>query len=97
MRSLFFIIFISGISKSASAALPAPTEGKKQPFDAGEAPLLVKELNESFRAGRTRSYEWRVSQLKGIGKMVEEREKDISEALYKDLSKPEFEAFASEV
>ncbi|KAJ6775106.1 ALDEHYDE DEHYDROGENASE [Salix purpurea] len=84
------------ICLSASAALPAPTEGKKQPFDAGEAPLLVKELNESFRAGRTRSYEWRVSQLKGIGKMVEEREKDISEALYKDLSKPEFEAFASQ-
>jgi aldehyde dehydrogenase (NAD+) len=38
-----------------------------------------------------------VSQLKGIEKMVEEREKDISEALYKDLSKPEFEAFVSEV
>ncbi|KAI5587795.1 aldehyde dehydrogenase family 3 member H1 isoform X2 [Populus trichocarpa] len=74
-----------------------PIQGKKQPFDANEAPSLVKELKESFRTGRTRSYEWRVSQLKGIEKMVEEREKDISEALYKDLSKPEFEAFVSEI
>ncbi|KAL9393487.1 hypothetical protein Peur_012772 [Populus x canadensis] len=82
---------------SPSAIPPVMTEGKKQPFDANEAPLLVKELKESFRTGRTRSYEWRVSQLKGIEKMVEEREKDISEALYKDLSKPEFEAFVSEI
>lgn len=72
-------------------------EEKKQTFDANEAALLVKELNESFRTGKTKSYEWRVSQLKGIEKMVVEREKDISEALYKDLSKPEYEAFVSEV
>ena len=72
-------------------------EEKKQTFDANEAALLVKELNESFRTGKTKSYEWRVSQLKCIEKMVVEREKDISEALYKDLSKPEYEAFVSEV
>jgi aldehyde dehydrogenase (NAD+) len=90
-----FLLFL--FFESPSAIPPVMTEGKKQPFDANEAPLLVKELKESFRTGRTRSYEWRVSQLKGIEKMVEEREKDISEALYKDLSKPEFEAFVSEV
>ncbi|XP_011031097.1 PREDICTED: aldehyde dehydrogenase family 3 member H1-like [Populus euphratica] len=82
---------------SPSTTPSVMTEGKKQPFDANEAPSLVKELKESFRTGRTRSYEWRVSQLKGIEKIVEEREKDISEALYKDLSKPEFEAFVSEI
>ncbi|KAB5521553.1 hypothetical protein DKX38_025872 [Salix brachista] len=84
------------ICLSSSAKLPMMEE-KKKTFDANEAALLVKELNESFRSGKTKSYEWRVSQLKSIEKMVVEREKDICEALYKDLSKPEFEAFFSEI
>eukprot|EP00258_Populus_trichocarpa_P014959 XP_006370386.2 aldehyde dehydrogenase family 3 member H1 isoform X1 [Populus trichocarpa] len=85
------------ICLSSSANLPVMMEEKKQTFDANEAAWLVKELNESFRTGKTKSYEWRVSQLKGIEKMVVEREKDICEALYKDLSKPEYEAFVSEI
>ncbi|XP_061986003.1 aldehyde dehydrogenase family 3 member I1, chloroplastic-like isoform X3 [Populus nigra] len=85
------------ICLSSSANLPVMMEEKKQTFDANEAALLVKKLNESFRTGKTKSYEWRVSQLKGIEKMVVEREKDICEALYKDLSKPEYEAFVSEI
>ncbi|KAJ6314145.1 hypothetical protein OIU78_017744 [Salix suchowensis] len=85
------------ICLSSSAKLPIMMEEKKKTFDANEAALLVKELNESFRTGKTKSYEWRVSQLKSIEKMVVEREKDICEALYKDLSKPEFEAFVSEI
>ncbi|KAH0987929.1 hypothetical protein GBA52_015106 [Prunus armeniaca] len=44
-----------------------------------------------------KSYEWRMSQLENIAKMLEEKEKEITEALYKDLSKPEVEAFISEI
>ncbi|KAM5577900.1 hypothetical protein ABKV19_008299 [Rosa sericea] len=36
-------------------------------------------------------------QLSNIGRMLDEKEKDIIEALYKDLSKPELEAFISEI
>ncbi|GAV65093.1 Aldedh domain-containing protein, partial [Cephalotus follicularis] len=73
-------------------------EEKQQKFGVEEeAALVVKELRKSFRSGKTKSYEWRVSQLQSIDKMVHEREKEITEALYKDLSKPEIEAFVSEI
>ncbi|TXG60258.1 hypothetical protein EZV62_014831 [Acer yangbiense] len=70
---------------------------EKQRFDVEEADLLVKELRKSFNSGKTKSYEWRKSQIESIAKMVEEKEKEITEALYKDLSKPETESFVSEI
>lgn len=70
---------------------------EKPIFDGEKAALLVKELRRSFGSGKTRSYKWRISQLEGIAKMLEEREKDIISALDKDLCKPGFEAFLSEV
>lgn len=70
---------------------------EKRAFDASDASLLVGELRNIFKSGRTKSYDWRISQLKGIEKMIEERENDVIEALQKDLSKPEFETFGSEV
>ncbi|XP_019464274.1 PREDICTED: aldehyde dehydrogenase family 3 member H1-like isoform X3 [Lupinus angustifolius] len=73
-----------------------PELQEKEVFDGEKASLLVKELRKSFDLGRTKSYEWRVSQLEGIAKMLEEKEKEIAEALYKDLSKPALEAFISE-
>ena len=71
-------------------------EGKPK-FDVDKTALIVKELRESFNSGRTKSYEWRISQLKSIEKMIDENEKEITEALHKDLSKPELEAFIAEV
>ncbi|KAJ1391514.1 Aldehyde/histidinol dehydrogenase [Sesbania bispinosa] len=70
---------------------------EKPIFDGEKAALLVKELRQSFDSGKTKSYKWRISQLEGIVKMLEERENDIITALDKDLSKPGFEAFLSEV
>ncbi|KAG2716113.1 hypothetical protein I3760_03G109100 [Carya illinoinensis] len=84
--------------KSCSATLSLMVVMEEKPrFDADKAASLVKELRKSFNSGRTRSYEWRVSQLKSIEKMVEEKEKEITEALHKDLSKPAVEAFISEI
>ncbi|XP_054806829.1 aldehyde dehydrogenase family 3 member H1-like isoform X2 [Prosopis cineraria] len=74
-----------------------PEMDKKQGFDGEEANFLVKDLRKSFNSGRTKSYEWRISQLESIAKMLAEKEKDIIEALHKDLAKPGFEAFISEV
>lgn len=66
-------------------------------FNGKEAVLLVDELRNNFNTGRTKSYEWRISQLQNIAKMIDEKERSITEALYQDLSKPELEAFLAEV
>lgn len=84
------------ISCSATTSVDREVE-KKKTLDAEETALLVKDLQNVFRTGRTKSYEWRISQLNSIAKMLQEKENDITEALYKDLSKPQLEAFVSEV
>ncbi|XP_031389348.1 aldehyde dehydrogenase family 3 member H1-like isoform X2 [Punica granatum] len=84
-------------SASASGTFPVMAEEENRVFGASEASLLIRELRDSFKSGRTKSYDWRVSQLRGIEKMIEEREKDIIQALYMDLSKPELESFFSEI
>jgi aldehyde dehydrogenase (NAD+) len=74
------------------------TEGEiKTIFDAEAASTMVNELQSSYAAGKTRSYEWRISQLKCILKMVEHHEQEIVEAVFSDLSKPAFEASFFEV
>lgn len=74
------------------------TEGEiKTIFDAEAASTMVNELKGSYAAGKTRSYEWRISQLKCILKMVEHHEQEIVEAVFSDLSKPAFEASLFEV
>ncbi|XP_021734639.1 aldehyde dehydrogenase family 3 member H1-like isoform X2 [Chenopodium quinoa] len=82
----------------SSAAISVMAEEKREAsFDADKAGVIVKELRQQYDSGKTKTYEWRVAQLEGIAKMVDEREKDIIEALNKDLSKPEFEAFVAEI
>ncbi|KAI3745900.1 hypothetical protein L6452_08311 [Arctium lappa] len=66
-------------------------------FDTVAANSLVKELRSTVIAGKTKSYEWRASQLKSLLKMVEDRDKEICDALFSDLSKPETEAFIHEM
>ncbi|XP_074307895.1 aldehyde dehydrogenase family 3 member H1-like isoform X1 [Silene latifolia] len=82
-------------------SLAAPltmAEGKKESvFDVDRAHLMVKELRAQFNSGETKSYEWRVTQLKSISRMLDDREKDIIQALQEDLSKPELEAFVAEI
>lgn len=72
-------------------------EKKESSFDADKANMLVQDLRQQFDSGKTKAYEWRVAQLEGISRMIDEREKEIVEAVHKDLSKPEFEAFVAEV
>ncbi|KAK9270298.1 hypothetical protein L1049_025876 [Liquidambar formosana] len=75
----------------------ASEEAKKKVFDVEAGSSLVKELRGTFASGKTRSYEWRVSQLKNLLKMAEDHEQDIIDALRSDLSKPELESFVSEI
>ncbi|KAK7275625.1 hypothetical protein RIF29_16745 [Crotalaria pallida] len=72
----------------------APT---KKVFDSEEASELVKDLRATYGSGKTRSYEWRNSQLKALMKLSEEHEQEIVGALYSDLSKSETESFVQEL
>lgn len=50
-----------------------------------------------FDNGWTRSYEFRIEQLKKLKQAIKRNEKQIIEALYLDLHKPEYEAYTSEI
>ncbi|EOA16377.1 hypothetical protein CARUB_v10004527mg [Capsella rubella] len=79
------------------ATLSAVVKEQTSDFNGKEAALLVDELRTNFNTGRTKSYEWRISQLQNISRMLDDKEKCITEALYQDLSKPELEAFLAEI
>ena len=70
---------------------------KKAVFDTESAKELVKQLRANFVAGKTKSYEWRRTQLNSMLKMMEENEPQIVAALRDDLSKPELESSIYEV
>ena len=75
----------------------AAAEESRVVVDAEVAARLVKGLREAFVAGKSRSYQWRVSQLKSILKMAEDHEQDVADALRSDLAKPELESVVYEV
>ncbi|XP_057442683.1 aldehyde dehydrogenase family 3 member H1-like isoform X3 [Lotus japonicus] len=70
---------------------------KQVVFDLEEASAMVKDLRVTFDSGKTRSYEWRVSQLKALVQLCEQHEQEIVDALRNDLDKPPLETVAYEV
>lgn len=50
-----------------------------------------------FRSGKTKSIEFRIQQLTQLKKVILEHESELLEALKKDLNKPSFEAYMSEI
>ncbi|RWW71423.1 hypothetical protein BHE74_00020832 [Ensete ventricosum] len=65
--------------------------------DGSRAAVLVAGLRRGFASGRTRSYEWRAAQLKGIARMIDDKEAEIMAALHDDLAKPHMESYLHEV
>lgn len=57
----------------------------------------VEELRSTFDGGKTKTFEWRASQLKALLKIATHHESEIVEALRSDLNKPELEACIHEV
>lgn len=57
----------------------------------------AEDLRSVFRSGKTKAFEWRVSQLNALLKITTHHEKEIVQALRSDLNKPEHEAFVHEV
>jgi len=58
---------------------------------------LIDEQRRYFDSGATRSLAFRKDQLKKLKKAISSNEKKITEALYRDLHKSDFEAFATEI
>lgn len=58
---------------------------------------VIQAQRAFFASGTTRSVDFRKTQLRRLLKLLERHEKDIIEALQKDLKKHPFEAFSSEI
>lgn len=60
-------------------------------------PPVVPILRSSFERGVTRSYAWRVRQLKALKSLLEERSAEIEDALFADLGKNPAESQLTEI
>ncbi|WP_298838715.1 aldehyde dehydrogenase [Clostridium sp.] len=58
---------------------------------------MLYEHNKFFLAGETRNIEYRISALKKLKNVIKKYEKEIINALYRDLGKSEFEAYGTEI
>lgn len=58
---------------------------------------LAKNQRLFFETHATKAYDFRINQLKKLKKAISSSENEIIEALRKDLNKPEFEAYATEI
>lgn len=58
---------------------------------------VLAELRDVFATGRTRGVEWRLDQLRGIVRFVQEREPEIAAALADDLGRPPAEAWLGDI
>ncbi|KAF9678245.1 hypothetical protein SADUNF_Sadunf07G0014900 [Salix dunnii] len=57
----------------------------------------LAELRDTFKSGRTRSVEWRKSQLRGMIQFVQDNEEGIFKSLDQDVGKHPVEAYRDEV
>src|SRR5436309_1725419 len=64
------------------------------PSDGGR---LLADMRRVFATGRTRSLRWRLDQLRGIERLVSERESEIAAALAADLGRPAVEAWLGDI
>ncbi|CAI5937832.1 unnamed protein product [Closterium sp. NIES-64] len=69
----------------------APETSSEGLFGSKDAAELVASVREVFRSGRTRSREWRETQLRGIERLMMDEEEAIFAALAKDLKRSRVE------
>ncbi|MNI03609.1 Aldehyde dehydrogenase [compost metagenome] len=58
---------------------------------------IVHRQKQMVRSGVTKSVDFRLKQLEILKSAIKKREKDITDALFADLGKAEFEAYATEI
>lgn len=59
--------------------------------------MMIEKLNKYFQSGATKETLFRLAQLATLKQAIKEHEDEILEALRKDLNKPYFEAYATEI
>lgn len=57
---------------------------------------FIESLKSTFATGKTKSLQWRKSQLNALKQLLEENEQAVYDALKQDLNKCQFEAYVSE-
>eukprot|EP00933_Yihiella_yeosuensis_P061851 TRINITY_DN64716_c0_g1_i1.p1 TRINITY_DN64716_c0_g1~~TRINITY_DN64716_c0_g1_i1.p1 ORF type:complete len:532 (-),score=97.34 TRINITY_DN64716_c0_g1_i1:450-2045(-) len=98
MPSSMTTALLSGQAVKAKSAEIAAPEGKKhwdewvQSLDEAEATL-----RQTFRSGKTKTYEWRLSQLKALERMFLDEVDAMTTALREDLNRPECESIVGDV
>lgn len=60
-------------------------------------PEVVAALRSTFASGRTRPARWRIEQLRGIERLLIEREGEIARALAEDLGRDAFESWMADI
>ncbi|KAK3443570.1 hypothetical protein EUGRSUZ_B03683 [Eucalyptus grandis] len=63
----------------------------------GDLEVQLKGMREYYRGGNTRGASWRKSQLRGLCRLLEEREAEMNAALEFDLGKHPVEAYRDEI
>lgn len=58
---------------------------------------IVKHLKNTFESGKTKSIDFRLKQIKALGKLLEENTDKIVQVLEKDLKKPKVETILTEI
>eukprot|EP00924_Labyrinthula_sp_SR-Ha-C_P003682 augustus_masked-scaffold_3-processed-gene-2.52-mRNA-1 protein AED:0.03 eAED:0.03 QI:0/-1/0/1/-1/1/1/0/546 len=58
---------------------------------------LCQEVRSTFNSGASTSLEFRISQLKALKNFLIKEKKEISQALYEDLHKSEFDSYITEI
>ncbi|RDD38919.1 Fatty aldehyde dehydrogenase [Trichoplax sp. H2] len=65
--------------------------------DVKQVEKIVQNARTAFRSGKTQSVDFRQQQLRALLKLTRDHEKEICDAIFKDLHKPYEEALVSEV
>lgn len=66
-------------------------------FGSADARRVVDRLRATFATGRTRSVDWRLEQLRGLARLLDERESAIAAALASDLGRSAHDAWFGDV
>ncbi|WP_082469029.1 aldehyde dehydrogenase family protein [Sciscionella sediminilitoris] len=84
-------------SDLTSGTPKAPTVAAVQRPDSSAVTELVSRLRATFAAAKTKDVQWRIRQLHGVERLLEEHEKAIADALYADLGRPYGEAWLGDI
>jgi len=82
------------MASPSSSAAASPDHGF---IDVADVPALVRSVRAVFNGGRTKPLAWRLTQLRGIRRLLLENVAAIEEALRLDLGRPRLESLMAEV